>query len=298
MTSSPSYATMTLAKTYQMVPEAPPPPMDGDTYKATVEQEWAQLLATDPSEKAVQLFLEQHPVLVPGAFGVLGLSSGHAPFPGALISQPKLYGFQGRVPDFLWIAKNSTHLHPIFIEIERPGKKVFKANEEPTWQFTQARHQLAQWRQWIKVPNNQEAFFRAYKLDRFRDLAFEPHYVLIYGRRKEFADNANLLKMMGSLMAPDETLMSYDRLSYEPKSAQLLSARHTTRGYQVRHIPPTYWLGPGMFYYETRLLGRSAAVDRNHLISAPRKAFLKSRIPYWEAWEKLPSGITSYADRE
>jgi hypothetical protein len=289
---------MTFEKTYQMAPGEPPAPMDGATYKAAVEQQWTQLLATDPWEKAVQLFLEQHPVLVPGAFGVLGLSSGHAPFPGALISQPKLYGFQGRVPDFLWISKNSTHLNPIFIEIERPGKKVFKADGDPTWQFTQARHQLAQWRQWIKVPNNQDAFFRAYQLDRFRDLTFEPHYVLIYGRREEFADDTNRLKMMGSLMAPDETLMSYDRLSYEPKSDQLLSVRHTSEGYQVRHIPPTYWLGPGMFHYAPRLLGRSAAVDHNPLISAPRKEFLKSRIPYWEVWEKLPSGITSGADRE
>jgi hypothetical protein len=99
-------------------------------------------------------------------------------------------------------------------------------------------------------------------------------------------------------MAPDQTLMSYDRLSYEPKSDQLLSVRHTTRGYQVRHIPPTYWMGPGMFRHEPRLLGRLAAVDRPPLISAPGKAFLKSRIPYWEAWEKLPSGITSNADRE
>lgn len=287
-----------LDKTYRMVDGTPPDPMDEGIYKSIVEKEWSQLLATDPYEKEVQMFLEKHPVLVPGAFGVLGLSSGHAPFPGALISQPKLYGYQGRVPDFLWISKNSTHLHPIFIEIERPSKRVFKDNGDPTWQFTQARHQLAQWRQWIKVPNNQDAFFNAYRLDSLRDLNFEPHYVLIYGRREEFAHDANLLKMMGSLMQPDETLMSYDRLSYEPKAGQLPSVRHTVKGYQIRHIPPTYWLGPEMFHYQPRLLGRLAAVERNQLISAPRKAFLKSRIPYWEAWEKRRSGITNNGDRE
>lgn len=108
----------------------------------------------------------------------------------------------------------------------------------------------------------------------------------------------NRLKMMGSLMGPDETLMSYDRLSYEPKSEQLLSVRHSTKGFRILHVPPTYWLGPGMFHYEPRLLGRLEAVERNPLISGSRKEFLKSRIPYWEAWATSPASITSSGDRE
>lgn len=53
-----------------------------------------------------------------------------------------------------------------------------------------------------------------------------------------------------------------------------------------------------MFHYKPRLLGRAAAVDRNLLITDARKAFMKERIPYWEAWEKRPSGICSNGDWE
>jgi hypothetical protein len=77
------------------------------------------------------------------------------------------------------------------------GNMVFKADGDPTWQFTQAGHQLAQWRRGLRCQTIRALFFRAYELDRFRDLTFEPHYVLIYGRREEFADDANRLKMMG-----------------------------------------------------------------------------------------------------
>lgn len=287
-----------LAKTYTITQNAPPP-MSSEDYHSWIDLHWKNLLMSDPTEPAVQEFLERHPVLVPGAFGAKGLSSGHSPFPSALISQPRLYGYQGRIPDFLWLSINSNQLSPVFIEIERPSKKIFLQSDGLTQPFNQACYQITQWRQWLAVPNHLDSFFNDYGLNDFRHLAFKPHFVLIYGRRSEFEGDPERAKMVGHLLsAPDETLMSYDRLGFEPKADQLVSVRHTNKGYQVRHLPPTYWLGPMMFHHKPRLLGRAAAVDRNPLISPARKAFMKQRIPYWETWNKRPSGIQSTGDRE
>lgn len=276
-----------------------PQPMAGQAYKSLVEKQWEILRDRNPTETEVQRFLEQHPVLVPGAFGVGRLTSGHAPFPGGLISQPTLYGYQHRIPDFLWISKNSTTLNPVFIEIERPGKKVFKGKDELTADFTQARHQIAQWRQWLKVPNNQDGFIRAYRLDRFRDLAFEPQFVLIYGRSAEYANDPYRASMMAELLpGHDEHRMSYDSIAYDSKAEELLSLRHNKTGYHVRHIPPTYWMGPGMFHYREPLKDRLKAVAKSPIIDADRAQFLLERIPYWENWWKGPHGMCSHGDRE
>lgn len=284
------------ARNYTISPVSPRP-MSGESYGVWLETEWHKLLGDNPREQQIQAFLEQHPALVPGAFGAAGLSSGHAPFPGALISQPTLYGYQSRRPDFMWISKNSSFLNPVLIEIESPQKKLFTRAGIPTAEFTQARNQLAEWKAWLSIPENQQTFLRAYGLS-FPSLKFEPHYVLVYGRRAEFEHDERLRRVRAELMGTNEHLMSFDRLTYEPKANQMLTVRHTATGYDVLHVPPTYWLGPSMFHYEMPLAGRVAAADRNPLISDERKTFMRQRIPYWETWDRGPKGIISTGDRE
>lgn len=283
-------------KNYQMS-SASPAWMRSSQYEALLAGVWADLLDREPSEREVHEFLERHPAMIPGAFGAVGWSSGHAPFPGAVISQPELHGYHRRKPDFMWISKNSSYLNPVLIEIESPRKKIFRKDGSPTAAFTQARNQLAEWKVWFAKPENQHAFLRAYDIP-FPRLKLEPHFVLIYGRRSEFEDNELLTRHRAELMGDDEILMSFDRLAYDPKSNQFPSVRHTVKGYEVMHIPPTYWLGPGMFAYNVPLQGRVEAVDRNHLITSERKFFLRNRITYWEEWDRGPKGICSNGDRE
>ena len=44
---------------------SPEPPMARQEYESVVRREWAELLAADPDEAAVQSFLERHPCVVP-----------------------------------------------------------------------------------------------------------------------------------------------------------------------------------------------------------------------------------------
>lgn len=287
---------MIFERTYTLLTDSPPP-MDAAQYRLWVESAWQALLGSDPQEAAIQDFLERHPALIPGAFGLGTYSSGHAPFPGGVISQPELYGYQARRPDFMWISKNSTSINPVLVEIESPGKRLFTQGGLPTAQFSQARNQLAQWKAWFANPVHQLAFLEAYGID-LPYLEFEPHFLLIYGRRDEYEKSKELTRLRGHLMGTNEHLMSYDRLYFEPKASELPSLRHTVQGYRVLHISPVTWLGPGLFDYDTPLSGRLDAVDRNALISEPRKAFLKSRLPYWEEWREGPRGIVASGDRE
>jgi hypothetical protein len=139
-----------------------PPRTPWDDYVRTATEQWHQLLESDPPEESIQRFLEEHPAFVPGAWTPPPLKSGHCPFLRALISQPRLPGFNHRQPDFLWVSTHSLEWFPTLIEIERPGKKLFTKEGVPTADFTQARNQLAQWRTWFSDPTNVQTFVREY----------------------------------------------------------------------------------------------------------------------------------------
>ncbi|WP_121120186.1 Shedu immune nuclease family protein [Croceibacterium ferulae] len=285
-----------LEKRYTIIPDSPRP-MESGHYADYLKDAWAKLLDGNPTERDVQHFLEQHPALIPGAFSVIGGLSGHAPFPDAVISQPELYGYQRRKPNFMWISKNSLTLNPVLIEIEAPEKKMFRKDGTPTAEFTQAKNQLLEWKVWFSKPENQMAFLRDYAIP-FHRLRLEPQYVLIFGRRSEYEGNEQLTRLRSEQMGANEVLMSFDRLGFDANSDQFLSVRHKPLGYEVLHVPPTLWLGPAMFSYEVPLDGLSAAVDNNPFISGERKGFIKDRLPYWVEINRARQGIYSQADRE
>jgi hypothetical protein len=130
-------------KTYQIA--RGPAAETFDAYAAKVSVDYAALLNADPDETIVQHFLEANPCLVPGMRSLDVLPSTF-PNHALLISQPMLPGLSSKVPDFLWIAYNSVGIYPTFIEIERPGKVIFNADGSPSAKFTQASHQLVQWK--------------------------------------------------------------------------------------------------------------------------------------------------------
>src|SRR4051794_5521348 len=96
-----------------------PPPLSWDEYKALVMTSWNALLVREPpaTEREVQLFLQDHPCLVPGAFGLTGLRNGHYPYACSVIAQAPLPSYNRRVPDFIWLSKNSEVDEPVLIEI-------------------------------------------------------------------------------------------------------------------------------------------------------------------------------------
>ena len=279
----------------------PVPAMSWADYSKVVSDEWAQLINSDESreEAKIQRFLESHPCMVPGAFRLNSWHS-HSPYTSFVIAQPPLQGIGAKVPDFMWIAGDSETLRPVLVEIETPDKRWFTKAGHPTAQFTQAHHQLAQWKDWMSNPTNQGVFYATYGIDGYflNSLAFKPHYILVYGRRSEFAQNPELNKLRVQLHTHDETIMTFDRLEPDPKADQMMCVSKRADGLKAVSVPATLCLDPGRAKSRARVYGKEEAVRANPLISEERKAFLAERIRYWDQWAQEPEGIISSGDSE
>jgi len=276
---------MTLDKTYEIIKDRPLP-MSWEEYEKRLTQEWQTLLSSDPDEKEVQAFLEKHPCLLPGVF-TMTITSGHYPFPNAVISQPPLSGIGEKIPDFMWFSTSSLEFQLVLIEIERPNKKLFTSGGNPTSYFTQAQTQLAHWRVWFENPTNQLVFNERFGTPHYLELrSFRLSLVLIYGRRNEFEGNPKLSKLRAGLVRHDEYLMSYDRLKPERKADGLFTAKLSENGFRAVAYPPTYVLSPGFANNYSIISGKEEAIDKCEWMSPERKEFIKSRFPYWEEWAK------------
>jgi hypothetical protein len=288
-----------LNKKYEMI-ENPPEAIEWEDYEKLSLQKYRNLLTLHPdNEKVFQTFLERNPSFVPGAFSLLG-ESGHYPYLGTLIAQPKLFGVIERNPDFMWLSTDSLTFSPILIEIERPNKRIFTASGVQSAEFSQATNQLLEWKTILKQPENILMFYNMYLIpDWLREREFKPIYCLIYGSRDEFEGNQVLKRKRAGLMREDEVLMSFDRLNPNPKARFMICSTVKNGDYIVNSVPPTYKLGPNIAEYHSKVSKFKEAVKDIEYISSERKEFLTERYDYWKEFGELKQqGIINTGDLE
>lgn len=277
-------------RTYKMAKG--PPATEWREYEAKLRSRWEALLASSSLEKPIQQFLEQHPCMVPGS--TFPMTSSF-PVRAALVTQPALLSSTRRVPDFMWLSNDSATLYPVLIEIERPEKKWFKANEVPTAKFTQALSQLREWRAWFNQRDNQRRFMEQYAIpDDFDRGRFRPLCVLIYGRRAELESNPRLKRLRAMQEHPDETILSFDRLRPQYDNSNFITVRMVRGGYEAVAVPPTLKLGPmyAPFWHDVK--NKDGAIARCRWMTPKRRAFLRERIEYWDEWARAGNcGIVS-----
>ena len=292
---------MELRKTYTL--ETGPESLDISVYAEARNQEYKKLLEKsvvdkEVTEKDFQTFFENNPSFVPGAW-TPGSKSGHYPLHCALITQPKLQGLTTKIPDFMWIATHSSGWFPTLIEIERPSKKIFIKKGEISAEFTQAKHQLEQWKTWFNDPLNVQIFLETYQIPDYmrRERQMKLHMILIYGRRN---DSQARSKELMSLTSDGMDLMSYDRLSCDTSLRDAITIKLNSDGkYKALSIPPTFQLRPGMADRLLKISGIGEAIDKTIDITDERKKFLKIRCSYWENWAKNgEKGIINNSDAE
>ena len=285
-----------LEKSYQItVP--PEHAMTWDTYVEIVNQEWQALLAnTGSTEKDFQGFFERHTCCLPQMYPVFKRGA-HGPYPGAVISQPVLPGFSRKVPDFLYITRDSATVYAVLIEIEHPAKPWATSAGQQSAEFTQATNQIADWKAWFNDPLNVAQFQKDYRIpsDWIQSRTFEQRYFLVYGRRTDSSLTEAFNKKRKHLERENECHMTYDRIQPQ-REMDCLCAKLDGNGYRARSIPPTLQLGP-MWAEEGRMIRyKDAAVRANRYLSEVRKEFLIARWPYWDAWNG--GGIINSKDRE
>lgn len=274
--------------------EEGPSPIPGAEYEGNCNRKYLELLSGDPSEAEMQSFLERSPCLVPGHSMPAG-RQGHYPLHSSLISQPKLQGLGSHIPDFMWISTHSGAWFPTLIEIEKPSKRIFTQSGRPTHEFTEARHQLAEWRTWFANPVNVEQFKANYGIpDRWFWRTMVLHMILIYGRRAEFEDDQKLTGQMESLLpGVHEELMTFDRLRADLYMKDALTVKAVGFGrYRAHWIPPVFETEiPELADRFLHIEGMAEAIDNSDEIDAERKDFLKRRVIYWKKWAASPGSI-------
>jgi hypothetical protein len=286
MSQAPGARPMTISFTPTYEQEKGPEVPDFKLYAGRIMSEFAELLADDPTENAVQHFLEQNPCMVPGAW-TPGSPSGHGPLYGALITQPPLHGFHSRIPDFMWLSTHSGAWYPAMIEIERPSKRVFTNAGIPSADFSQARNQFNQWKTWLDEPANVQLLIDQYgvasAIRSFRPM--ELHFILVFGRRAEFESSAQLSKQRGKLLSLPEELLSFDRLDADPKLRNAVTVKAIGGGrFEVVAVPETFSLSPSNAADLLVFDGLVDAIRLNSRISKERANFLEKRIEYWKHW--------------
>jgi hypothetical protein len=265
-------------------------------YEARVRREWSDLLNSQAGcdERTIHKFLESHPSLVPGAYSMTG-PSGHAPFPQALISEAPLAGIGRRIPDFIWLAKDSGNFSPVFIEIESPCKRWFTDAGVPHHHLTEAMNQLAEWQAWLNRPENVTVFYENFQVPDYirRTLHFRPEFVLIYGRRAEFDERPNLRRLRAQFERHGQAVMTFDRLEPARNCSDYICVTKTSERYKALSVPATLQLGP-MFADCWSLFDKVAdTIGSNRWMTDERKAFLIDRVGYWREWAREDAGHLS-----
>jgi hypothetical protein len=270
---------------YNAPPDDGPSPMEWEEYEPWLRQAYAEFLSSDPPEDAAQAFLEQHPSLVPSPFPTFnGTSGGHGPFPDAVIAQPPLQGLGKRIPDFMWLTRNTALFYPVLVEIEAPTKRWFSKGR-PSAHLTAALDQFREWREWFNVPANVQTFFDSYRVPLiFRRRKFMPLYVLVYGRRTEGPEEVG--KLRAEFQRADQFLMTFDHLEPHSKARDFITVRARGDGgpFTATAMPPTARLNPTYVEDWTLIRGRDQVIQANEMISPERKAYLLERLAAWDAW--------------
>ena len=263
-----------------------------ETYRASLQPQWKSLLDSSPSEREVQEFLELHPCLLPGATDNIGPGGHHGPSFSAVIRQPPLKGLgPTRVPDFMWVRRDTGAIRPICIEIESPRKAWFnRRSSTPTAELTQAIDQLTEWKVWFSSPENQLIFAKTYAPE-FSHRPVEAQFVLVYGRDSEFRAATSphnrpeyVRQKRDHMPRSREHYFTYDQLAPEQEAGDYATITCHVDRWSLHSLPPTFSTGYHMMEMSEVISDPSAVVARVDLMSAERRAYVIER---WEHWRRV-----------
>lgn len=288
-----------LCKEYE-IQEDIPKCIDWEKYNEQILKDYYDLLSNSQSNESVfQKFFEENPSFIPGAFEIFG-NSGHYPFMEVLISQPDIGTIFSRKPDFVWLAQDSLTFSPVFVEIEKPTKRMFTKRKTTTAEFNQALNQIYEWKYILNNPVNIQVLYNYFSLPTYiQNKTFKPQFLLIYGRREEYQNDNLLAGIRAQHRDNDIDIVSYDRLTPSYDCQQIISCKISQGNYNVITISPTFKFKPDLAEDLSKLKGFEEQIKNMKYTSNERKDFLKARYQYWYDFGRMPSkGILSSKDAE
>jgi hypothetical protein len=120
--------------------------------------------------------------------------------------------------DFFYFSKSSDDWNAVFIELEKPSSKFFKgSSNEFHSEFSRALQQINRWRAWFLSEQNKAAFLSTVSAIHVPEhMARNPtfnKYVLVFGRRSEYAANEDRRRLIAAQESPDFKIVTFDSLA-------------------------------------------------------------------------------------
>ncbi len=208
------------------------------------KREFLQLLDDGHNEQAYQAFLENNTRFIPREF-----EQNHG-IHLRLVLRKMAFGADYKT-DFFYFSKSSDDWNAVFIEIEKPSSRFFKGNtNEFHSDFTKALHQLNQWEAWFRSDQNKGTFLSMVSAIQVpHHMASNPtynKYVLVFGRRSEYAGNTYRRDLVGANESSDFKIITFDSL------AEALSGKYHvsigSRHNQFIDILTDEVTDPGLYY--------------------------------------------------
>lgn len=186
------------------------PRQSSDKSPSELVSEYLALLDENQLEQRYQTFIEKNTSLVPREF----IQNHGIHFD--LVLRKLAFGGDYK-SDFAYLSKSSDDWNAVLIEIERPNKKFFKdGHNDFHADFQQALQQINRWKAWFLVPGNFASFVDGILGPIRKPLTANPtymKYVLVYGRRSEYADNDTRRRLVVAQEGGDFKIMTFDSLS-------------------------------------------------------------------------------------
>lgn len=174
-----------------------------------LKQEFVKLLNEAHTEQVYQSFLEKHTQFIPREF-----VQNHGIHFDLVFR--KLHLASDYAPDFFYMSKSSADWNLVLIEIEKPQSKYFKDGSNDLHpDFVSAFSQILQWRAWFENYSNYTGFINGTLGSVREPMGYNSchvKYVLVHGRRHEFAENAVKRNKIKAMEQHDFKILSYDSL--------------------------------------------------------------------------------------
>ena len=193
---------------------------------AEQQREFFQLLDGNHNEQVYQSFLERNTRFIPREF-----EQNHGIHLSLVLRKLSL-GADYKT-DFFYFSKSSDDWNAVFVDIERPSSRFFRDNTNDLHpDFHKALEQISRWKGWFFSEENRKTF-----LSMVRPIHVPYHmagnptfykYVLVYGRRVEYAGNEHRRHLVKSKEADDFKVITFDSLAEAlPKKYDLtIGSRH------------------------------------------------------------------------
>lgn len=205
-------------------------------------KEFKKLVDAKEGEQKYQDFLEKHTEFIPRQF------VQHHGIHHQLVLRKLSLGSEYKT-DFFYLSKSSVQWNCVLIEIEKPHSRFFKDESNDFHaDFSNALHQMNQWRAWLMVDAN-KTYFLHHTIGSLMEGALsnnpcEFKFVLVHGRRGEFVNNSTRRRLIHGTERPDFKVMSYDALLDSPQMDSLYVG---VKKNETLEILSTRFVGEGIF---------------------------------------------------